>query len=62
MRLTLNAFEVAAFVGGVVADVGLLLFVDLSCIDDFFDGALRDEAEDFDVTTLTDSEGPVLGL
>jgi len=62
MRLTLNAFEVAAFVGGVVADVGLLLFVYLPCIDDFFNCTLGDEAEDFDVTALADSESPVLGL
>ena len=58
----MNALEVSALVGGVVADVGLLLFVDLSSVDDFFDGALGNETEYFDVAALADSEGPILGL
>lgn len=59
---TLDAFKVAALVGGGVADVGLLLLVDLAGVDDFLDRALGDEAEDFDVAALADSEGAVLGL
>lgn len=62
MRLPLHTLEIAAFVGSVVADISLLLFVDLPCIDDFLDSALGDEAEYFDVAALADSEGPVLGL
>jgi hypothetical protein len=58
----LDTLEIASFVGGVVADVCLLLFVDLSGVDDFFNCALRDETEYFDVPALTDSEGTVLGL
>jgi hypothetical protein len=58
----LDTLKVASFVGGGVADVGLLLFVDLAGVDDFFDCALGDEAEDFDVAALADSEGAVLGL
>ena len=62
MRLTLDALEIATLVRGVIANVGLLLLVDLARVDDFFDGALRDEAEYFDVAALADSEGAVLGL
>lgn len=62
MRLTLDPLEIATLVRGVVADVGLLLFVDLPRVDDFFDGTLGDEAEDFDVAALADSKGAVLGL
>ena len=62
MTRALNALEIASFVGRVVADVSLLLFIDLSSIDDFFDCALGDEAEDFDVAALADSKGAVLGL
>ena len=62
MRLTLDALEIATLVRGVVANVGLLLFVDLAGVDNFFDGALGDEAEYFDVAALADSEGAVLCL
>lgn len=58
----LDAGEVAALVARGVADVGLLLLVDLAGVDDFFDCAGGDEAEDFDVASLTNAEGAVLCL
>ena len=56
----LHAFEVAALGAGGVADVGLLLLVDLSGVDDFFNRAGADEAEDFDVAVLADAVGRLL--
>ena len=60
--VVLHALEVAPLVAGGVADVGLLLLVDLSGVDYLLDGAGADEAEDFDVADLADAVGTVLGL
>lgn len=62
VSVVLDAFEVSTFGGGVVTDVCLLLFVDLPCVDDFFDCACGDKTIYFYVSLLTDTVCSVLSL
>lgn len=54
--------EVAALLRGPIANVGLLLFIDLSCVDYFLDCTSRDEAEDLDIAGLANAVSAILGL
>lgn len=58
----LHTFKVPPLVRSSVADIGLLLLVNLSCINDFLNGACRHEPVDLHVTSLANSIGPILGL
>jgi len=58
----LNALKVAAFVGGVHDKVGALLLVDLALIDGLLERIRGNEAVDFDMPALPDTERPVLRL
>lgn len=60
--LILHTLEVSTFNRGVVANVRLLLFVDLARIHDFFDCASRDQAEDLDIPSLTKTVCTILSL
>lgn len=58
----LYALEVATLLRSVVADIGLLLFVNLASVNNFFNRTRRDESKDLDVAKLANPVGSVLGL
>lgn len=60
--VALNTREITALLRSPITDVGLLLLVDLASVDDFFDCAGRNKAENFDIANLADAVGTILGL
>lgn len=46
----LNALEIATLIGCIIANIRLLLFVDLTSVDDLFNGASGYETKNLDVT------------